>query len=87
MGDPRWSSPFLKDCTLWKGPTLEHFVKICTPWEGLTLEKIMKDCLPWVGPHAGAREEREEGGVAETTCDELTTTPIPHPPVPLEGMR
>jgi len=25
----------------------------------------------------------EEEGVAETTCDELTITPIPHPPVPL----
>ena len=23
----------------------------------------------------------EEEGAAETTCDELTTTPIPHPPV------
>ena len=27
----------------------------------------------------------EEEGVAETTCDELTATPIPHPPVPLWG--
>ena len=25
----------------------------------------------------------EEGGAAETTCDELTTTPIPRPPAPL----
>ena len=29
----------------------------------------------------------EEEGVADTTCDELTTTPIPHPPVPLGGSR
>ncbi|GAB0186401.1 hypothetical protein GRJ2_001105400 [Grus japonensis] len=29
----------------------------------------------------------EEEGAAETTCDELTTTPIPHPPVPLWGRR
>jgi len=29
----------------------------------------------------------EEEGVAETTCDELTVTPIPHPPVPLGGER
>jgi len=29
----------------------------------------------------------EEEGAAETTCDELTTTPIPHPPVPLGGRR
>jgi len=25
----------------------------------------------------------EEDGVAETTCDELTTAPIPQPPAPL----
>ena len=25
----------------------------------------------------------EEEGAAETACDELTVTPIPHPPVPL----
>lgn len=24
VGDPRWSSLFLKDCTLWHGPTLEE---------------------------------------------------------------
>ena len=29
----------------------------------------------------------EEEGAAETTCDELTTTPIPHPPALLEGRR
>jgi len=27
----------------------------------------------------------EEEGVAETTWDELTLTPIPHPPAPLGG--
>ena len=27
----------------------------------------------------------EEEGAAETTCDELTQTPIPRPPAPLEG--
>jgi len=27
----------------------------------------------------------EEEGVAETTCDQLTTTPIPCPPVPLKA--
>ena len=27
----------------------------------------------------------EEEGAAETTCDELTQTPIPHPPAPLGG--
>ena len=58
-GDPRWSSLFLKDCTPWKGPTLEQFVKNCSPWEGLTLEKFVEDCLPWEGPHAGAGEACE----------------------------
>ncbi|KAK4830527.1 hypothetical protein QYF61_011506 [Mycteria americana] len=29
-----WSSLFLKDCTPWKGPTLEQFVKNCSLWEG-----------------------------------------------------
>lgn len=33
-GDPLWNSLFLKDCTLWKGLTLEHFVKNCRPCEG-----------------------------------------------------
>ena len=60
VGDPRWSSLFLKDCTPWKGSMLEQFVKNCSPWEGLTLEKFVKDCLPWEGPHAGAGEECEE---------------------------
>jgi len=27
MGDPHWSSLFLKDCIPWEGPTLEQFVK------------------------------------------------------------
>jgi len=31
-------------------------------------------------PHEGQ-------GAAETTCDELTTTPIPRPPAPLGGRR
>ncbi|KAK4823683.1 hypothetical protein QYF61_005654 [Mycteria americana] len=61
VGDPRWSSLFLKDCTPWKGPTLEHFVKNCSLWEGLMLEKFVENCLLWEGPHAGAGEESEEG--------------------------
>ena len=60
MGDPRWSSLFLKDCTPWKGPTMEQFLKNCSLWEGLTLEKFMEDCLSWEGPHTGAGEECEE---------------------------
>jgi len=29
----------------------------------------------------------EGQGAAETTCDELTVMPIPHPPAPLGGRR
>ena len=29
----------------------------------------------------------EEEGAAETPCDELTTTPIPRPPLPRPGRR
>ena len=82
-GDPRWSSLLLKDCTPCKGPMLEQFMKNCSPWEGLTLEKFVEDCLLWEKPHTGAEEEHEQEGVAETTCDELTATPIPRPPAPL----
>jgi len=46
VGDPRWSSLFLKDCSPWEGPTLGQFVKSCSLWEGLTLEQFVEDCLP-----------------------------------------
>ncbi|KAK4828876.1 hypothetical protein QYF61_001004 [Mycteria americana] len=85
VGDPCWSSLFLKNCTLWKGPTLEQFVKNCSLWEGPTMEKLMKDSILWEGPHGGAREEHEEEGVAETKCYELTPTRIL--PVPLGGQQ
>jgi len=51
------------------------------------LERFVENCLPWEGPYTGAGEECEEEGAAETKCDELTITPIPHPPVRLEGRR
>jgi len=81
VGDPCWSSPFLKHFTPWKGPTLEQFVKSCSPWEGPTLEKFMEDWPLWEGPHAEPGEEHEEKGVAETMCDKLTSPAISHPPV------
>ena len=46
VGYPRWSSLFLKDCTLWKAPTVGRFVKSCSPWKGIMLEKFVEDCLP-----------------------------------------
>ena len=89
-GDPRWSSLLLKDCAPWKGPMLEQVMKNCSLWEGLTLEKFVENGIPWEGPYAGAGEEREEPSpeeerAAETTCDELTATPIPRPPALLGG--
>jgi len=71
---------------------LEQFVKNCSLWEGLTLEKLMENCLPWEGAHARAEEECEESSpeeepAAETTCDEVTATPIPHPSAPLGRRR
>jgi len=64
VGDPRWSSLFLKDCTPWKGPTLGQFVKNSSPREGLTLEKFVENYALWEGPHTGAGEEHEEKRVA-----------------------
>ena len=31
MRDPCWNSLFLKDSTLWEGPTLVQFMKNCSP--------------------------------------------------------
>jgi len=55
--------------------------------KGPTLGQFMENCLLWKGPYAGAGAECEEEGAAEKMCDELTTTPIPRPPVPLGGRR
>ena len=60
VGDPCWSSLFLKGCTPWEGPMLEQFVKSCSLQKGLVLEKFMEDCLLWEGPHTGAGEECKE---------------------------
>ncbi|GAB0204951.1 zinc finger and BTB domain-containing protein 5 [Grus japonensis] len=65
---PYWSSLLLKDCTLWRGPIFEQFVK---------------DFIPWEEPHTGAEEQHVEEGAAERNRYGLTTTPIPHSPVPL----
>lgn len=35
----------------------------------------------------GGQEFKQEEGTAETRCDELATTPIPHPAAPLQGRR
>jgi len=66
-------------------PTLEQSVKNCILWEGPTSEKFVEVCLPWEGLHAGAGEDSEEDGVAETECDKLIAIPIPLPPAQLGG--
>jgi len=45
VGDPRWSSPFLKDCTLWKGSNVEQFVEDCSQWEGPTMKNFRNRVL------------------------------------------
>ena len=68
MGDPRWSSLVLKDCTPWEGPTLEQLVKNCSPWEGLMLEKLEEDCGRDPMQRKSVKSPPpEEEGVAETT--------------------
>lgn len=42
VGAPHKSNQFLKDCTPWKGPTLEQFFKNCSLWEGATLEQFIR---------------------------------------------
>ena len=49
-----------------------------------TLEQVYPEGLQSMrATPCWSREKREEGGVAETKCYELSTTPIPHLPVPL----
>ena len=92
VGDPCWNGLFLKDCSPWKGPTLEQFVKKCSLWEGPMLERFVENCLPWDGLmlEQGKRVRSlppEEEAAAEIRCDELTATPVPCPPVLLGGRR
>lgn len=58
VGDPWWSSLFLKNYTLWK--ELKQFVRDCSSWAEFTLEKFVKECFPWEGPHAEVEEECEK---------------------------
>jgi len=86
MGDPRWSSLCLSDCTPWKGLHTGAVCEELQPLEGLTLGKFVDSCLHERDPTLETRKSvrsppPEEEGVAETTCDELTVTPTPCPPV------
>lgn len=86
--DPQCRSPFLRDCILWKGTMLAQSLDSCCLEEGPKLERFMKNCCTlWKEIHAGAEEESEKEGVAEMTCDELTSGPIACPSAPLWGRR
>jgi len=58
VGDPHWTSLFLKDYTPWKAPILEQFLKNCSLWEGLMLEQFVEDC----GGTPSWSRGREEAG-------------------------
>lgn len=49
---------------------------------------LMKDCTLWKGPMLdGEGHQESEDEIPEMKQYGLTTTPIPHPPVPLWGRR
>lgn len=75
-----WNSPFLKDCTPWKGLMLAHSFKNYSPWEGSPVEQFVKDYIPWEGPRDRVGEQRDEKGEAEMKWYGLTIIPKPHPP-------
>ena len=69
-----------------------QFVKSCSPWEAPTLQQVMETVSRERDPTLEQGQSvrgppSEEEGVAETTCDELTTAPMPHPSAPLGGRR
>lgn len=82
----------LRNCTLWKGPTLEKFMKICSTEKDLYQRGLCGSVSHWRDPTMEQRKNvrspaPEEEGVPETMCDELTTASIPHLPMLLGGSR
>lgn len=57
MRDPCWNSLFLKDCTVWKGPTLQSLTALCG--KDSCKSSCRNYCLLWDGPHTRAGEECE----------------------------
>ncbi|RMC21032.1 hypothetical protein DUI87_01888 [Hirundo rustica rustica] len=45
---------------------LEEFMKNCSLWKRPTVEKFVENCLLWVGPHTEAGKEHEEEEAADT---------------------
>ncbi|KAJ7407520.1 Hepatocyte nuclear factor 4-gamma [Willisornis vidua] len=75
-----------KACFLHQGNVLEQFMKSCSPWQTHMLEKFMENCLLLEKRKTVRSPPLEEEATAETACDELSTTPIPCPLVPLHGI-
>jgi len=68
-----------------RSPRLSRFTgRACDPVDA---RAVPEGLHPMEGIQAGAGEECEEEEAAETTCDEPTAAPIPHPSVPLAGRR
>ena len=91
MGDPHWSSLFLKDCTLWEGTHAGAVHEEMQPVGRSHVGEVCGELSPMRGTFTleqgqSVRSLPPEGqGAAETMCDELPITPIPRPPVPLRG--
>jgi len=63
------------------GAVLQELLSVGSPhWISLRRTK-------YCGKDAGAREEYEEEGSAETKCYELTAAPVPHTPEPFRMRR
>jgi len=86
MGDPCWRSLFVKDCTPWEGPTLGQVREELQPMGRTHIGEVCGGLCPMRGTFMLEQGKSvrspppEEEGAAETTCDELTVTPIPRPP-------
>ena len=59
-GNPCWNSLFLKDCTPWKGSTLEQFMKNCTLWEWPMMRKFVESCVRDPTLEQGKSVQRKE---------------------------
>jgi len=93
MGDPHWSSLFLKNCTPREGTHAGAVCEELQPVGRTHVGEVCGELSPVRGTFTleqgkSVRSPPPEGeGAAETRCDELTVSPIPHPPAPLGGGR
>lgn len=84
----RTCDSLLRDCTLWKGPTLEQFMKKLQPVGGMHAgESSWRTVSHGRDPCRNVKIPLPEDEIAgETTCNELSPVPIPCLPVLLAGM-